>query len=100
MIHALHRARSGILVIALMYTISLGVGIFMTHSGSRFAFTYPDSLVATAHWDDQASRADDVGQHLRGAAIDFSRNLFMGAIPRTGCRIGSDSHPATPLSSY
>lgn len=79
MIHTLHRARQGILVIALMYTISLG--IFMTHNGSRFALSYPDSLVAAAHRDDPASRADDVGQHLRAAAIDFSRNLFMGAIP-------------------
>jgi hypothetical protein len=83
MIHALHRARRGILVIALTYAISLSIGIFMAQNGSSFALSYRDSLVARAHRNDPASRADDAGQHLRAAAIDFSRNLFMAAIPET-----------------
>jgi len=83
MTHALHRAHRCILVIAMTYAISLGIGILMVHGGSEFALSYRDSLVARAHRDDPASRANDAGQHLRAAVIDFSRNLFMAAIPET-----------------
>lgn len=80
---ALVRARVGITVMAATYVISLIVGVGMVHSGSTFALRYRDSLVARAHQIDPASRADDAGEHGRAAAIDFSRNLLLAAVPET-----------------
>lgn len=80
---ALQRSRPGILVIAATYAVSLGTGMLMSHAGNRFALGYRDSLVARAHLADPASRADDAGAHSTAAAIDFSRNLGLAAIPET-----------------
>jgi len=68
---------------AATYAISIGTGATMAHTGNRFALDFRDSLVARSHRNDPSSRADDAGDHLRAAAIDFSRNLGMAAIPET-----------------
>jgi hypothetical protein len=80
---ALRHARAGILIIATIYAVSLVAGIAMAHTGNRFALAYRDSLVARAHRADPAARADDAGAHGVAAAIDFSRNLGLAAIPDT-----------------
>jgi uncharacterized membrane protein SpoIIM required for sporulation len=80
---ALREARVGILIIGAIYAVSLTVGIFMTHTGNRFALNYRDSLVARAHQRDPAALANDAGSHTAAAAIDFSRNLGLIAIPET-----------------
>lgn len=80
---ALRRARAGLFILALVYAVTLSVGIGMAHAGSGFALRVRDSLVARAHQSDPASRADDQGQPARAAAIDFCRNLFMAAVPET-----------------
>lgn len=58
---AVRHARAGILVIGTIYAVSLAAGIFMAHTGSRFALDYRDSLVARAHRADPAARADGYG---------------------------------------
>ena len=80
---ALTRARPGILTIASTYALSLTTGILMAHLGNRFALDYRDSIVARAHRDDPAARADDAGEHGKAAAVDFSRNLGLAAVPET-----------------
>jgi hypothetical protein len=76
-------ARRPILFMALVYAVSIGAGAAMVHSGNAFALRTRDSLVARAHRADPSSRADDAGAHGRAAAIDFSRNLGLAAIPET-----------------
>ncbi len=80
---ALRRARGGIAIIAATYIITVAVGIAMVHMGNQRALSFRDSLVAKAHRVDAASIADDRGDHATAAAIDFSRNLGLAAIPET-----------------
>lgn len=80
---AVARARMAIAVIVATYVFSVTAGALMVHLGNRFALTYGDSLVARAHRADPAARADDGGRHARAAALDFSRNLFLAAVPET-----------------
>lgn len=80
---AVRHARVGILIMATTYALSLTVGVLMVHTGNRFALRFRDSLVARAHRDDPASRAQDAGAHGVAAALDFSRNLGLAAVPET-----------------
>jgi hypothetical protein len=80
---ALRHARAGVFIIGTVYAVSLSVGILMAHAGNKFALDYRDSLVARAHRGDPAARANDAGAHGVAAAIDFSRNLGLAAIPET-----------------
>jgi len=80
---ALHRARLSIAIMAMTYVTSVSAGIFMTHNGNQFALSYRDSVIARALRADPASRANKRGSHLSAAAIDFSRNLGLAAIPET-----------------
>jgi hypothetical protein len=67
----------------LTYMASVTAGVLMTHRGNQLALAYRDTLVARAHRVDPASRADRAGSHLTAAAVDFSRNLGLAAIPET-----------------
>jgi len=80
---AVRNARAGILIIAMIYAVSLGAGVIMAHTGNRFALAYRDALVARAHRIYPAARANDAGSPGLAAAIDFSRNLGLAAIPDT-----------------
>ena len=80
---ALRHARGGIAVIAMVYVASVGTGILMVHAGNASALRWRDSIVHRAHQTDPASRADDAGAHAVAAALDFSRNLGLAAIPET-----------------
>lgn len=80
---ALRRARDGIAIIAATYVVTVAIGIAMVHLGNQRALSFRDSLVAKAHRVDAASIADDRGDHVTAAAIDFSRNLGLAAIPET-----------------
>ena len=68
---------------ATTYALSLGVGAVMAHSGNQFALRCRDSIVERAHRSDPASLADDAGRPAVAAALDFSRNLGLAAIPET-----------------
>lgn len=80
---ALQRARPGILIVAITYALSLGSGMLMAHAGNRLAIGFRDSIVARAHRADPAARANDAGAHGTAAALDFSRNLGLAAVPET-----------------
>lgn len=68
---------------ASVYAISVGTGLIMVHAGSPFALAYRKACVAEAHRNDPAARADDAGAHAVAAALDFSRNLGLAAVPDT-----------------
>lgn len=80
---SIQRARFGILVIAITYAVSVSAGVVMVHTGNAFALAFRDSLVARAHRRDPAARASDAGANGSAAALDFSRNLGLAAIPET-----------------
>ena len=68
---------------AAAYGLSLSLGMLMVHMGNGFALRCRDSIVARAHRTDPSSRADDAGRHVAAAGLDFSRNLFLAAVPDT-----------------
>lgn len=80
---SLRSARTGILIIALTYVCSVTAGAVMAHRDNGYALSSRDAIVARAHRVDPSARADDTGAHGRAAAIDFSRNLFLAAVPET-----------------
>lgn len=80
---ALYRARAGIAIMASVYAISVGTGLIMVHAGSPFALACRDTLVADAHRNDPAARANDAGAHAVAATLDFLRNLCLAAVPDT-----------------
>jgi hypothetical protein len=85
---ALKRARIPILTIAATYFLSLVIGIAAVHSGSSLALAQRDQIVGKAIKGDPASLAMKNGHHVRAALFDFSRNLFLGAIPSTAGGLG------------
>jgi len=55
----------------------------MVHSGNKFALSYRDKIVGKAIANDKASINYNKGNRFKAAIIDFSGNLFVGAIPQT-----------------
>jgi hypothetical protein len=82
-IRAIRRARLSILTIAATYAISLIVGIVMVHAGNLFALHFEDQLVSQASQKDPAALAAGRGNAIQAALLDFSANLFVGAMPKT-----------------
>ncbi len=81
---ALKRARIPILTIAVLYGIAVSVGIIMVDTGSQFALRTRDSIVNQAYnGNDPTINALQEGNRLSASLSDFSRNLFIGAIPNT-----------------
>ncbi len=80
---ALIRARLPILTVALTYLVGLLIGIGMVQMGSQFALNTRDSLVSRANASDPAAIANNSGDHLKAALIDFGSNLVLGAVPST-----------------
>jgi len=80
---ALFNAKYQILSIALVYVISVSVGILMAHSKNGFALRYRDKVVSKADASDRAAIAYQQGHYLKAATIDFAENLVIGSIPQT-----------------
>jgi hypothetical protein len=55
----------------------------MAHSGNNFALSQRDKLVGVAVKTDNASINYQKGNNFKAALIDFSENLFLGAVPKT-----------------
>ena len=55
----------------------------MVHNGNNFALSYRDKIVSHAIKSDKASIYAQRGFDFSAAIIDFSENLFWGAIPQT-----------------
>lgn len=77
------RCKKWALVIFTLYTLSCLAGMYMVHSGSSFALSYRDKVVGAAIAKDQASINYKKGNRFKAALLDFSGNLFIGAIPQT-----------------
>jgi hypothetical protein len=71
------------LSVAAVNVIAVIVGTSMVHSGSEFALTYGDKLVARAQKQDAAAISYRQGHRLTAAAKDFAMNLVVGAVPMT-----------------
>lgn len=80
---ALVRSRVPIVSLALVHFLFVLIGAAMVHTGNQFALSYRDNLVANANKNDPASLANQSGDQLTAALFDFSRNLFLGAVPST-----------------
>jgi hypothetical protein len=55
----------------------------MVHNGNNFALSYRDKIVGHAIKSDKASINAQKGNNISAAMIDFSENMFLGAIPQT-----------------
>ena len=80
---AIADTRREISVMTAIYAITVFVGAVMAHTGNTFALGYRDRLIRSASRNDPAARADDSGAHLKAAALDFTRNLTLVAVPDT-----------------
>src|SRR5690349_14292442 len=80
---AVYRARWSILSVAALNVLGVIVGALMVHSGSEFALTYGDKLVARAQKQDAAAVSYRQGHRLTAAAKDFAMNLVVGGVPMT-----------------
>lgn len=80
---AIYRARLSILAVAVVYAVALIVGILMVHLGSTYALSARDRLVDQAAQQDPSAQAASQGKNTQAALLDFSSNLFMGALPKT-----------------
>jgi hypothetical protein len=80
---ALKRCRIYVLTIFITYCISCFVGMIMSHNGNDFALSYRDKIVGNAIKTNKASINYQKGNNFSAAMIDFSGNLFLGAIPQT-----------------
>jgi hypothetical protein len=88
MLDALRRARFGIITVGFAYFFSVLVGTAMVHSGNRFALGYRDRMVGKSVQSDAATLALLRGHRVTAAVVDFSGNLFMGAVPQTVSGLG------------
>src|SRR5574338_208969 len=80
---AVYRARFPILFTAIIYSISVIIGIIMVHAGNKFALNYRDQLVNQSLQSNPASVAYAQGNRFKAALWDFAGNLFLGAFPKT-----------------
>ena len=74
---ALYRARFPILTVALVYFVSVAVGILMVHTGNVFAISTRDQIVSGAQSSPTLVSLDQ-GNRLQAALLDFGGNLFAG----------------------
>ena len=80
---AVIRARYPILFTAVVYFLSVFIGIIMVHTGNKFAFDYRDRLVNQSLQSNPASAAYLQGNNIQAALWDFAGNLVLGAFPKT-----------------
>lgn len=82
-VRAIYRARFPILTVALVYFVSILVGIIMVNTGNMFAINYRDKLVSNAQSGAVLS-ALDRGERLRAALLDFGGNLYGASVDALG----------------
>lgn len=90
-IAALKRARVPIFTIAATYAGFLLLGMAFVHAGNGFALRERDDIVTRAYARDPAAIAFKQNRRLRAAALDFTRNLFLGGNSRHNRR---NRHPS------
>ena len=74
---ALYHARTPIITIALVYFVSVLVGISMVNSGNEFALSTRDRIVGSAQ-NSSILVSYDSGNRLGAAFLDFGSDLLLG----------------------
>jgi len=74
---AIRRGRVAILTIAVTYALSLAAGIAMVSSGNAYALERRDEIV-TAAQSSEITAANNAGDDVRAALLDFAANLVLG----------------------
>jgi uncharacterized membrane protein SpoIIM required for sporulation len=75
---ALYRAKKPILIVAVVYLLSVTVGIVMAHTHNQFALSYRDKLVSQAQTGTVLTQTSDLKQGL----AEFAGNT-LGAVADT-----------------
>lgn len=77
---ALRRTRGPLVASAVTYLAFVGAGIILASAAVPFAVSQRDAIVGSAA-SNSVTQADNGGDHLRAALLDFGSNLFLGAVP-------------------
>lgn len=96
-LEATRRARSAILAIAVVYALSVLLGIGMVTAGNAFALERRDDIVGDAR-SGAILTAYSAGDRLRAATLDFAANLLLGGVTSTVTGVGLVI--ALPLVAY
>ena len=82
MLLALRRARWALLTVGLTYVLAVIAGMAMVHAGNPFSLRFRDRIVGRAAHSDTVVALDQ-GRRTKAALLDFSGNLFLGAVTQT-----------------
>jgi hypothetical protein len=96
-LRAIGRARMAILSVAVVYVLSVAVGIGMATVGNAYALDRRDAIVASAQSGDILVAYRN-GDRLRAALLDFAANLGLGGVPSTV--LGISVVGAYPVFAY
>lgn len=77
---ALRRTRGPLVASAVTYLAFVGAGIILASVAVPFAVSQRDAIVSGAGTS-AVTQAENRGDHLRAALLDFGSNLFLGAVP-------------------
>ena len=94
---AIDRARVAILSVAVVYVLSVTIGIGMVSLGYTYALDRRDEIVADARSTDTLV-AYRSGDRLRAALLDFAANLGLGGV--TSSVLGISVVGAYPVFAY
>lgn len=94
---AIDRARVAILSVAVVYVLSVAMGIGMVSLGNTYALDRRDEIVADARSTDTLV-AYRSGDRLRAALLDFAANLGLGGV--TSSVLGISVVGAYPVFAY
>lgn len=96
-LRAIGRARMAILSVAVVYVLSVAVGIGMATVGNGYALDRRDAIVASAQSGDILVAYRN-GDRLRAALLDFAANLGLGGV--TSTVLGISVVGAYPVFAY
>jgi len=77
---AFRRTRGPLVASAVTYLAFVGAGIILASAAVPFAVSQRDAIVEGAA-SSSVTQAENRGDHLRAALLDFGSNLFLGAVP-------------------
>lgn len=96
-LRAIDKARMAILSVAVVYILSVAIGIGMASLGNAYALDRRDAIVAGAQSTDTLV-AYRSGNRLRAALLDFAANLGLGGV--TSSVLGISVVGAYPVFAY
>jgi uncharacterized membrane protein SpoIIM required for sporulation len=79
-LRAVSRARAAILSVTLTYVVSVAIGLVLAHTGNSLALAHRNKIVGAAQTNDVSAMANNRGQPLRAALLDWSGNLRGAAV--------------------